>query len=134
GEILSLNKRDIKWFPDGWGSLMIWATRTKNKEYRTIPLPPEIMGLMGTRGSGLLFEGWTKKTFEYRWTHMKVSAAIAEPENHFHRKHGWAKNAILDPNAQAARFHDLRHTFCRIFLEKRAGDLDWLSRFTGHKS
>ncbi len=131
-EILRADKRDIRWLEDGTGELTIWSDQSKNHANRTVPLPPSVMELLGTRGSGKLYPGWSKEKFDYHWARLKAKAGIVESSRRF-KKQKWAQERILDDEEDQARFHDLRHTFCRLFLERKAGDISDLAKITGHK-
>ncbi len=129
-EILRIDKRDIRWLPNGTGELFIWSNVSKNKANRTVPLPVSVMELIGSRGSGKLYN-MKEESFAYYWHKLKAKAGIVEPEN-WYKRFKW--KGETDDKADQARFHDLRHTFCRIFLEKKAGDISDLAKITGHKS
>jgi integrase len=133
GEVLRLDKRDVRWLENGWGELLIWADESKNGCFRTVPLPPSVMQLLGSRGHGLIYPGVTPNAFEHRWTRLKAKSGIEDrPSGRY--AYGWGRSANLSDKFEQARFHDLRHTFCRIFLETSGEGLETLQKITGHKS
>ncbi len=133
-EVLRADKRDIRWLEDGTGELMVWANVSKSGAFRSVPLPVSVMELIGTRGQGLLYLGMTHHSFNHAWTHLKVKAGILERPTWLHKRFKWAGDLEMGKEDEQARFHDLRHTFCRIFLESGAGDIQILSKITGHQS
>ncbi len=133
-EVLRADKRDIRWLEDGTGELLVWAEVSKTGAYRSVPLPVSVMELIGTRGQGLLYPEMTHHSFDHAWTHLKVKAGIQERPTWRHKRFKWAGDLDMGKEDEQARFHDLRHTFCRIFLESGAGDIQILSKITGHQS
>jgi integrase len=134
-EVLRADKRDIRWLPDGTGELLMWADETKNGHPRNVPLPESVMQLIGSRGSGLLYPEMNKYSFAYAWAKLKVKAGILERPTGLHKRYKWAGALDMGDEEEKARFHDLRHTFCRMWLETRgAKDIAVLASVTGHKS
>lgn len=132
GEVLRADKRDFSWLKGGRGTLTIWADVSKNKKSRTVPVPASVMSLLGSRGEGLLYPGMTDRAFEYTWARFKVKAGIQEAPTWYHRRFKGAETLAV-PGMRQARYHNLRHTFCRLFIETGAGDIKKLAAITGHR-
>ncbi len=119
-ELLQAQWKDIEWKkgideltkkPTTRGYLTVWAETAKNRRSRTIALRQELTSLLGTRGKGRIFEGWDKPKLRYAWDQVKEKAAFTG----------------------RVRFHDLRHTFCRLYLQG-GGTIADLMSITGHQS
>lgn len=87
------------------------AQTTKTRRSRTIPLRREIVELIGRQKSGLIFGYTFHQNMHADWIAIKKNAGIEG----------------------RVRFHDLRHTFCRIYLQG-GGTTSDLMTITGHQS
>jgi len=102
--------QDIAWV-HGRGFITVWAETAKNRRSRTIALRKEVIAVLpARRKEGSIFN-YDKHSLRWAWELAKEKAAF--------------KGRV--------RFHDLRHTFCRIYLEG-GGTLPDLMQVTGHQS
>jgi len=134
-EVAQAQRHDIRWLPDGSGEgeMTVWGWQSKNRMSRTIPLGKEVMDAAGTLRQGPLVPVWSEGKFLYEFEALKVKADIKEPPNWYSKRFKSMRSNKDASLTQAARFHDFRHTFCKIFLQE-GGDISRLHKITGHKS
>lgn len=111
GEILAARWDDVS-LVKRRSYITVLATTAKNRRSRTIVLRREVVDLLGTRRRGeRIFEGWDKWKVRHAWDTAKEKAGITG----------------------RCRFHDLRHTFCKLYLQG-GGTIADLMSITGHQS
>lgn len=110
GEIMAADWRDFS-MTSGRAFLTVQSATAKNRRSRTIPLRKEIVELIGTQGEGPIFPYHAK--YGIRWAFKKALNMAG------------IKHRI--------RFHDLRHAFCRLYLQG-GGTIADLMTITGHQS
>jgi integrase len=109
-EILQSTWEDIVWVKTR-AFLTVRVETSKTRRARAVPLRREVVQLLGSRRKGPIFPGWTKWKIRNEWDKAKEVAKIEG----------------------RARFHDLRHTFCKIYLTG-GGTVPDLMETTGHQS
>lgn len=109
GELMDATWEQVSWV-NGRAFITPDARLTKTRRARTIPLRHEIIELIGRKGSGKIF-GFHKSSLQWAWNSAKKNAGITD----------------------RIRFHDLRHTFCRLYLQG-GGTIADLMSITGHTS
>lgn len=120
GELLAAQWEDISWvWTENPGNLServqrafitVQAATAKTRRSRTIALRQEIVDLIGRRVAGRIF-AYEKSSLRWAWLTAKKLAGITDK----------------------MRFHDLRHTFCRLYLQG-GGTIADLMAITGHQS
>ncbi len=133
-EVSQALRENIRWLPDGSGrgELTIWGYQAKSRIARTVPIPKVAMDCVGTLRQGPLVPVWKENKFLYEFELLKVKAGVKEPPNWFATKYTWAKENKDSGLTEPARYHDFRHTYCKLFLQE-GGDLSRLQKITGHK-
>lgn len=109
GELLNATWEQVSWV-NGRAFITPDASTTKTRRARTIPLRHEIIELIGRHSAGKIFS-FDKASLRWAWICAKKLAGITE----------------------RIRFHDLRHTFCRLYLQG-GGTIADLMAITGHQS
>ncbi len=105
GEVLRLEK---EWFN---GSFVVMPREIrKTDEAVSIPIHKNIRHIFEESKPGPIFKGWG---------HWRLERAF--------------RRAVKRSDIGKVRFHDLRHTFCAMYL-RNGGDLGDLKEITGHKS
>lgn len=120
GELMAARWEDVSWVwvndPENDGKkiqrafITIAATTAKNRRMRTIALRQEVVDLLRRQKTGNIF-AYDKASLRWQWECAKRLAGITG----------------------TMRFHDLRHTFCRLYLQG-GGTIADLMAVTGHQS
>lgn len=120
GELISARWEQVSWVwefnpetkkNEQRAFITLEAKLTKTRHSRTIPLRREIVELIGRQKTDLIFGYSCHQYLHDEWVKTKERAGITD----------------------RIRFHDLRHTFCRIYLQG-GGTISDMMSITGHQS
>jgi integrase len=104
-------------------------SETKNRQNRTVHLPPEVVDMLGAWWGGCGKPANDVLVFPGEEGYLSPTVAL-------NRLKAAMKRAGVDrvgPTGEARTFHSLRHCFAKLALEN-GRSITWLSRHLGHKT